>query len=1068
MNAALPEPPRPDPAFTSGGMFYDHPRLTILAIALVVITGLSAFFNLPRQEDPTMTERWATVQTYVPGATAERMESLVSEPLETHLREVPEIRQLSSVSRAGFSLVSIELYDEVTADEVDTVWSEIRDKLTDASATLPADATTPSLEMSRPLASTVIVELAWHGDTPVQMSLLSRLGRVLQIRLANLGGTEETELYGEIDEEVLVALDSQATAHAGLSAAAIADSIRKADTKDASGRLQSEHSDLLLEVDADLDSAERIGRIPVGKGSNGETLRVSDLADIRKRPRNPPASYALHGTTPVVLVGATMQPGLTIEPWVASARRSVATFAADLPPQISVNVIYDQNVYTASRMNNLAANLVAALLIVFVVLVWFMGLRAAVIVGIALPLSCAMVLTGMQWMNLPMHQMSITGLIIALGLLIDNAIVIVDDYSARVRSGETIPDAVRRSVRHLVVPLGASTATTVLAFMPIALAPGGVGDFTGSLGVTVALAVCSSFLLAMTVVPVIAGFWDRYFPAAATGSWWQIGWSSPALAARYRRGLVFCIRRPWYALAIGLVLPGIGFALFPTLTNQFFPAVDRNQFQVQIQLPPHASISETREATEVADRILRQHPDVIDTFWSVGESSPRVYYNAISNGDGIASFAQGWVTTRSADSTRDLLPNLQRQLMRALPDIEVMALPFEQGPPVQAPVQLRVVGTDLPTLRHISEDLRRILSGIDGVSYTRALVTGSEPKLVFLPHELSSAQAGLPTGDINRHLRDALLGVHAGTVQEGNTELEVRVRIADAGRDDVADLTAIPLLGTDGTRVPLDQLGQWRLEPAAASIERFQGERVSSVEGFLFPYTLAAGVLDTFMTQLEASTFALPPGYRLEIAGEAEESAESSGGLVGMFLVFAVAMVAVIALSMNSFRYTAIIFAVAILSFGLALFGVRLFGYPFGYMALIGGLGMIGIAVNGAIIVLSVLDESPGCRQGDVEETADVVMQATRHILSTTATTMAGFVPLIITGGQFWPPLATAIAGGVIGSAVIALFTVPALFRWVQRAQPAGVTQQEPGLERQLGTQVETQKETQVASEAMV
>ncbi len=980
-----------------------------------------------------MTERWATVKTYVPGATAERVESLVSEPLETRLREVAEIRQLSSVSRAGFSLVAIELYDEVTADEVDTVWSEIRDKLTDTASTLPEGSSVPSLEMSRPLASTIVVELSWQDDTPQQMSLLSRMARVLQIELANLGGTEETDLYGEINEEVLVALNSQSTAQTGRSVGSIAASISMADTKSTAGRLQATRSDLLLEVDAEFDSAERIGRIPIGTGPNGQTLRLADIAEVRKFPRDPPSSYALHGTTRVVLVGATMQPGLAIEAWVEKARRVVADFTRKLPEQIGVQIVYDQNEYTAARMTNLGLNLVASLVIVFLVLIWFMGMRAAVTVGVALPLSCGMVLTGMQIMDLPLHQMSVTGLIIALGLLIDNAIVIVDDYKQRVQRGVQIPLAVRSSLRHLLIPLGASTATTVLAFMPIALASGGVGDFTGSLGVTVSLAVCSSFLLAMTVVPVMAGYWDNKFPPSRTGPWWQHGWSSPALSARYRRSLLFFLRRPIYGLAIGLLLPLTGFALFPTLTNQFFPAVDRNQFQVQIQLPPHASIGETRAATETADAVLRKHPEVVDTFWSIGESSPRVYYNATSNGDGVASFAQGWVNTRSSAATRKMLPDLQRELMRALPAIEVTAMPFEQGPPVKAPVELRLVGTDLQVLRRLSEELRRELAGIAGVSYTRALVTGSEPKLVFVPHEEAVTQAGLQTGDINTHLRDSLLGIKAGTVQEGNTELTVRVQLANSGRNDIDDLTTLPVVGSSGSRVPLDQLGRWTLEPAAASIERFQGERVSSVEGLLIPYTLAAGVLDRLTTKLDESRFELPPGYRLEIAGEAEESAQSSGSLLGMFMIFALAMVVVVTLSMNSFRYTIIIFAVAFLSFGLALFGVRLFGYPFGYMALIGGLGMIGIAVNGAIIILSVLNENLGARLGEDEVIADVVMDATRHILSTTVTTMGGFIPLIVSGGAFWPPLATAITGGVAGSAVIALYTVPVLFKWVQK-----------------------------------
>lgn len=1032
------EPPQSPPwgrTGTSGGLFFDHPRLTFLAILIVCALGVSAFFALPRQEDPTMTERWARVQTWIPGATAARVESLVSEPIEARLREIPEVRQLSSVSRAGFSLVAIELYDEVGPDDVDVVWSEIRDKLADATASLPSEATVPKLEMSRPLAATLVVQLSWLGESTAEDTLLSRLARALELKLANLGGTEETARYGEADEEILIALDPHRLARSGLSAAAVATAIRSADTKSAAGRLRADATDMLVEVDAELDTAERIAGIPVAQGAAGEVLRISDLGDVTKGRLDPPAEIALHRGQAVVLVSATMQPGLNIGDWIERARGAVAQFRSTLPAEIGIEILYDQNTYTSERLESLGLNLFFSLLIVFVILLGSMGLRSAIIVGLALPLSSAMVLIGMQMLSIPLHQMSVTGLIISLGLLIDNAIVIVDDYQLRRSRGLSIAAAIADAVQHLRIPLFASTATTVLAFLPIALAEGGVGDFTGTLGSTVSLAVGSSLILSLTVIPAIAGFLDQRWPAARQRAWWRQGWSSATLSARYRSSLLLVLRRPWLGVGIGLMLPAIGFILFPTLTRQFFPAVDRNQFQIQVQLPALASIQQTRRAVERIERVLQQHPDVLDSSWSIGHGSPRVYYNAISQGDGVASFAQGWVTTRSPEATRSMLPDLQAELMAAVPEAEVMALPFEQGPPVNAPVELRIVGPDLATLRGLSLELRRLLATVDGITYTRAMATASEPKVVFSPAEYAAAYAGLRTGDFNRHLAGNLLGVNAGTVQEGNTELQVRVRLANDWRDDSADLTTLPVTTARGGLTPLGQLGDWHLLPAAASIERFQGERVSTVQGFVYPFTLPAAVLGDFLERVNASGFEVPAGYRLEIAGEAEESAGASGKLASLFVLFALAMLAVVTLSMNSFRYTAIIGFVAVLSFGLALFGVRLFGYPFGYMALVGALGMIGIALNGAIIVLSSLREEPLALAGDPEVTANVIVDLTRHMISTTLTTIGGFVPLVVSGGQFWPPLATAIAGGVLGSALIALYTVPALFRLVHRKE---------------------------------
>ena len=1024
--------------------FFTNPRLTAIAVLFILVLGVSAAFSLPRQEDPTMVERWANVLTFLPGATANRVESLISEPLETKLREIPEIKQIDSVSRAGLSVLNIEIYDSVGAAQVDGIWSEIRDKLGEAQSALPTATSGPELEISAPIASTVIVAFKWHSDEPIQIGLLSRLAQSLQIRLANMSGTKESKIYGAIDEEILVSADPYALASAGLTTVEIGNVIAAADTKLTAGRLSNNHSDMLVEVDADLISTERIARISLKtKASNGQTLRVSDVAEVRKRAIDPPLSMSLHGVERAVFVNAKMEKDLIIDDWIANAYDVIDGFREKLPDSVELSVVYDQNSYTAERMRVLLTNLIMALVIVMLVLMLFMGVRSALTVGIALPLSGGMVLAGMSLLNVPLHQMSVTGLIIALGLLIDNAIVIVEDYKLRRRKGADIALAIQQAVTHLRIPLGASTLTTVFAFMPIVLAPGGIGDFTGTIGVSVSLAVVSSFLLAMSVVPAIAGFIERRYPPtlAATEynsqAWWQGGYSHPALTRRYRAGVVAVLRRPWKGIAIGLVIPLIGFVLAPTLTQQFFPPVDRNQFQVQITLPKHASIYETQNSVAVADAVLRANKGITDTFWTIGTGPPRTYYNVLLNNDGLANFAGGWVTTQSASTTLALLPDLQRELSQALPNAEVIALPFEQGPPTNAPIEVRVLGPDLNVLRRLGEQLRLLLSGIDEVTYTRASLSVSEPKLVFSPNENATAAAGLSTGDIPKLLASALVGVPAGSVQEGNTKLDIRVRLANVNRDEVSDIRSLPMPAiipsANGGGIPLDQLGVWSLQPAATTIDRYQGERLSVVQAYLIPFTLPAAVMSQFESRLAASEFLMPAGYRIEVGGEAEERGESVGNLLSIFSFFAVAMIAVVVLSLNSFRQAALIACVGFLSTGLALFGLRVFGWPLGYTALIGTLGMVGLAINGAIIVLAALKADANAQRGDVERSADVVVDATRHIVSTTATTIGGFVPLILFGGTFWPPLATAIAGGVVGSAILALYTVPAAYQLMTR-----------------------------------
>jgi multidrug efflux pump subunit AcrB len=1014
-------------------LFYTNPRVSALLVLFIVVLGGAAFQGLARQEDPKMAERYAGVITFLPGATALRMETLISEPIETALREIPEIKELTSSSKAGQSVVGVELYESVPSSETDNVWSEVRDILGDTVPMLPPGTIEPELEIRQPIASTIIVALSWQHPSESQLGILSRIAETLRVNLANTQGTEIAETWGEAEEEIRVGLDPYKLVASGMSAGRVASAIAQADTKIPAGRLRSGSSDMLVEVQADLKSTERIARIPLAVSANNQTLRVSDIASVSKTTLDPPRSLAFHGSERVIFVNAKMRPGLQIESWTKSALTTVNKLDASLPDGIGLDVVYLQNTYTGDRMVSLGTNLVFALILVLLLLIWMMGLRSALTVGVALPLSGSMVLVGMMYLQIPLHQMSVTGLIISLGLLIDNAIVVVEDYKLKRKRGAQISTAIEQSIQHLWVPLGASTATTVFAFMPIALAPGGVGDFTGTLGVTVALSVASSFLLAITVIPAFAGYLENRWPSRGGGRWWQQGFSNPSLAAAYRRTLQVAINRPIIGIGAALIMPFIGFALAPTLTNQFFPAVDRNQFQVQIALPSQASIWETRDSVVRANEVLRSYPNVTDTFWTIGEGAPRVYYNVVSLNERVPSFASGWVNTTSAVDTEKVLKTLQDDLSRALPEAEVLAIPFEQGPPTNAPIELRIIGPDLNVLGREAQTLRALVSALPNVTFVRATLSTAEPKLAFAPRENAAAAGGLSTGDLAQNINALLSGQAAGTVLEGNRQIPVRVQLADRYRNDMADLTTLPMLANNRDGIPLQELGEWQLQPTASAIDRRQGERLSTVQAFLQPFTLPDTVMQDIRATLAEKGYQPPPGYRLSVGGVAEESAESMGNIVSVFVFFALAMTAVVILSLNSFRQAGLIGLVAILSFGLALLGLRIFGYPFGYMALIGALGMMGLAINGAIIVLSALKASPEASSGETEAVVNVVMDASRHIISTTLTTIGGFIPLIVNGGKFWPPLATAIAGGVAGSAIIALYLIPASYAAIQR-----------------------------------
>jgi multidrug efflux pump subunit AcrB len=1015
-------------------LFYRNPRLTILAVMLATIAGLAALGSLARSEDPTMASRFGTITTFFPGASALRVESLVTEPIEGELRELHEIVEIDSTSRTGVSMIAIQFGDDYGFDEVDEVWSKVRDRVSKAAGGLPAGSSVPVVEDRTPTALTLLPAFVWDGDGDAPLGILTRFGEELQNRLRNVPGTKEVELLGEAEEEVRVTIDPFEVASLGLRPSDISTAIARADSKVPAGQLRAESSQLVIEVAGELTSVERIRRIPLRQEADGRVLRVGDVAQVEKTVREPVESVALIRGRRGVMVAATMEPSNRVDIWAEKARAIVDAYRAEMPPGISLELVFDQSLYTEARLANLAGNLLLASGIVWLVLLVMMGARSALIVGSALPLTVAMVLTQYNWIGMPLHQMSITGLIIALGLLIDNAIVVVDEYNSLVQEGRSPGDAVSEAVRHLFVPLLASSVTTILAFLPIVLSPGPMSEFVGPISIGVALAVGSSFLLSMTVIPSIAGHFtaERGEPGSR---FWRDGYSNARILAWYERSLDFVLARPWRGVAISLALPLLGFYVVTTLPSQFFPSNDRNQFQVQIVLPSQTSLAVTVAAVKRARSIVNGKEEVVESHWIAGEGTPRVYYNVMPGQERNSAFAGGFVNTTSAAATSRLLRDLQRELSDAFPEARILASAFEQGPPFDAPIELRVVGPDIGELRRLGEELRVVLAQSDNVTYTLAQLRSGEPKLLFEADEEALRMAGLRLVDVADQLSGRIEGVVGGSVLEANQELPVRVRVADADRSELSRLAsdyvvrdgAMPTRGVIGG-VPLSAVSKVTLVPELAGVPRRDGERVNTVQAFLLPFTIISASLEDFQHRLDQSGFELPTGYRLEIGGESEQSDDAMANLMRFAVPLFVLMAGTIILSFNSFRMAGIIGIVAFLSIGLAFVGVWAFGHPMGFNAILGTMGLVGLAINGAIVVLSALRASPGCEHADPEEVRDVVVSATRHIVSTTLTTVGGFIPLIVFGGRFWGPLATGIAGGVGGSAILALYLVPSLY----------------------------------------
>lgn len=804
-------------------LFFREGRLTVLAILVLLSAGASTFLTVGRQEDPTITNLFATIVTPYPGADPARVEALVTDEIEDQLREIAEIDTIDSESRSGVSVVIVELSSFISDAAIEQAWSEIRDALAEAALSFPAGVQEPDFDNDRTGAFTAISALVPRlpGVPP---AIIARAAETLEDRLRNVSGTKLVRTFGEPSEEILVSVDADRLAALGLTVEQVSAVVRQADAKISAGRLLGEESDLLIEVAGEIDSLDRIRAIPLIASPQGFMTRVGDVATITKAARSPPSSIAYSDGAPAVLVAAQMDDDLQVDRWMARVHLALAEFEAALPGGLEHRLIFDQSGYTRDRFIDVGVNMALGVALVIAVLLLTLGVRGALVVATILPLVSLASVATLSFLGVPIHQMSMTGLIVALGLLVDAAIVMTDEIRQRLAQGQPREQAVGGAVRRLGAPLLASTVTTALAFMPMALLPGPAGDFVGSIAIAVIVMLIWSLVIAMTLTPALAG-WLLPDPGEGRGGILADGIGSGALGRAFEASIRVALHRPRLAVLYALVLPLVGFASFPTLTAQFFPGVDRDQLYIDVEMPTGTSIHGTERTALAIGALLRADERIRSVAWVIGESAPSFYYNMQMNRDRAPDFARALVTTVSEEATAEVIAPLQARLDGAFPNARVLVRGLIQGPPVNAPVELRFVGPDLAVLRSLGDDARRIVQGVAGITHVRTTAGGGPPQLEFRLDEEKVRMAGLDLVSVAGQLDTTLEGAVGGSLIEGAEELPVRVRVGDVERRDTGFVSTLDLLSAQSVAaagpyagVPLSALGEMRVVPSDSPI----------------------------------------------------------------------------------------------------------------------------------------------------------------------------------------------------------------------------------------------------------
>ena len=1004
----------------------EKPRILFLTLAFILLSGISSGLSVPIQENPELAERWGGVRIFLPGASPERIETEIVNDLEIKLREVEEIDELESIITQGFSTIVVELNQSVHPMLIEETWSKVQDKL---SQILIPQGAEIFLDRSSGPPITVQYAVTWNGGGEAPLIMMSRLANQLKRKLSSIGSSHQTAIFGETDEEILIELDSSKLSSLGLSFQDIERSIQALDSKKPIGVSANNNSELLYRLKDNIQSIQKISEIPIKVINESEIIQLDDVASISKTPVSPIEDMFLFNGKVVVSVAGTGSFSQRVHDYVERATIVVDEMRQTLPSEISIDLVYDESAYTTKKFNELVKSFSLAIFFVLSLSLFFLGIRSAIIVTLILPFSICLVMVGCRFIGLPLHMTSITGIIIALGLLIDNGIIVVEDYKNRRASGLNINESISQGLKNLSAPLAAATATTVFSFLPIVTGEGSSIEFVGGMAMTVIMSITSSLVLALLMVPVLMSYMEKipYFKNVEISS---EGYRNEKILVKYRAFLNWVFLVPRRAIMISLSLPVLGFLLFNSLPKDFFPAQDRDMFRVNIELPSNASSLTTMErAKAIREDILKSDLISIEKDYSfIGRNMPRVLMNIVGGEEkqGRNNVAQSVFFASDYYEMIENLPELSRRLVKNNPDIIVIVDSFSSGPPVFSDVSYVIFGDDPDLLKSLGEELELIINNSPDVSLTKSATSDSITNVEFELNSSNISFSGQNASYLVNEMFSANNGMVVGTMLDSNKEIPVRLKGLSDKNNITGNTGFITIPSQDGFEY-FDSFGKSTLTNKSSTITRLDGQRTNDVEGWIWTGTLPSATEKSIKEDVRDFELRLPIGYSLKQLGEAESRGQSQASLYSSAFMYFILIIVGLVLALNSFRETALILSVAFLSIGLSFLGLFVGQQNYGFIGTISAVGLIGLSINDSIIVLSHIKEEAQNKEISKSELVEVVIRSTRHIITTSLTTLGGFLPLIF-ASVFFKPLAWAMSVGVLGATITALLYIPAMF----------------------------------------
>ena len=996
-------------------------QITLVAFLLLAAIGTSAFLTIPRSVDPHFPSPFVNVVATVPGAEPSDMETTVSKPIEDVIQGVDGIVRVQSRSTDSTAVITAEFgWDDDPEKHYDEVVREVNAIRT----SLPSALTRLEFQKTR-TTEAAVVQFALVSDT-ASYRRLEKYAKDLRERLNRVGGVRNSKAWAIPTPEVRVAIDTGRLAQLGLPVTAITDALRQGSTDLPPGAVHSGDQRLNVQAGGAFRSPDEVADVPV-RASDGRVVRVRDVASVGWGYEEQP-HYARFNGKRAVWVTFTQKDGLNVLSIRDGTMKAAEEYRALLPPDVKLEVGFDQSLDIARKLDQLGRDFAIALALVLITLLP-LGWRASLVVMVSVPLSLAIGCAVLATLGFTLNQLAISGFIIALGLLVDDSIVVTENISRHLREGEPRELAAINGTREIAVAVIGCTFVLLFAFLPLAFLPEGAGKFTRSLPVAVLGTVAASLLVSLTIVPFLA---SRILPRTSDehgNAFLQT--IQTGIHRFYAPVLHWSLTHPWKAMAAATLLIASGLGLVPFIGSSLFPPADTPYFLVTVTGPESSAITQTDRAVRHVEASLKGEPYVQTVLGNVGRGNPQIFYNQRSF-DQRSNLGEVLVTLKEwhPEGGPALVKRL-RQRLEADPEAQYVVKIFQNGPPIDAPILVKIVGPELEVLKRLASEVEGVMRKVPGTRDVTNPVAVDAPRLDLNLDADKAALLGVTPGAPRRALRLALSGEAAGRLRdrEGDS-YNVVVRLPLAKRQQVSALDQVYVAGGNGA-IPLREIASPKLDAAPARINRERQQRIVSVTSQIADGYLTARVNTAVYEAIKAVK--LPAGYRFDEGGEAEVAARSFGGLGPIIAIAVFGILGVLVVEFGRFRETAVVAGVIPLGLFGGLVALFLTGNSLSYTAVIGFVALIGIEIKNSILLVDFTTQlrQQGMGLRDAIERAGEVRFL--PVLLTSVTAIGGLLPLALSGSGLYSPLAWVIIGGLISSTFLSRIVTPVMYLLIVR-----------------------------------